>query len=408
MRKLLIVNIWAKPVSKIINVFMMDITVAGKTSGVIRVMDSIYEGLADRDDVKLHLIRIVNGCPGLSFRRISEDQFVIECDNHSILNEPDFIWKCIMPMFAGKENIVLDLNTLNLIYLAKFIQMRTGAKILSRLHCIAYQQINPADIYKFRETGGIPPVKFIHDNFPHELDSYLKSDKVVCVAQSGADYVRALDLGVSPIVVNNAVEDWFEKRDFSKDKSEFTAVFVGQPTVKFKAAPFALEALEKANATGRKIKLIIIGFASEPMRKEIADKYPGVRVEFTGNIPQEKVYELFEHADFGLIPSVTEQTNITILEMLMMGLPIIANGVLTLSETLNDESALLVPWELDKEYGLKPDTDKFAKMIIRLADSPGLRRKMSCAGRKLYLKKYTLDKMLKSCGAAWKELYSVK
>jgi glycosyltransferase involved in cell wall biosynthesis len=388
----------------VINVFYMDIIVKTKYSGVMRVIDSFFSNFADNPRINLHLIRIAQHAPALIFQQVAANQFVIETDNRlNIWEECEFIWKNIAPMFAGKKNIILDVNTINLIDLALFIKQKTGAKIVSRLHCIPWHfRIMESDPKKFYEMMN-KPIGSDHIDF-YERKNYLMADKMIAVAKTGADLIRNAS-GIKPAIVHNGVPDKMTvPREFA-DKAELTAIAVGGFN-KAKGIRDSINAVAKANAQGAKIKIIMVGYSSESWRKETCELFPGTDIEFAGTVPFGRLCEMYAAADIGIISSRSEQCNMSGLEMMMMGLPIIVSDIPSVREIYSEDSALFAPANLTED-GWRLDTDKMAEMLRRLAGDVNLRKSLSERARARYLEMFTEKKMIENTVDVYKKLLSI-
>lgn len=387
--------------SEIINVFLMDCTVKGKNSGVMRFIDNMFVSMKQIPNVRPHLIRIVIHSHMLAFAQVEPDQFIIETDMRlPILNEQEFIWKNIAPMFAGKQNIVFDLNTIDLIGLGIFLKTHTNGKVVSHLHCIPWHIFYDGNPKKFFQLSKKPPGSQHYFNTAEQY-MYRMSDKMIAVAPSGGKMIRNLS-GITPVVVKNGIKDamldW--TREFP-DKDEITGISVGANNRR-KGMDYNLEAAWKALQRGVKIKMIIAGATPEEWQNEMREQFPGLDITF-GNYHIRELFEKYQSADFGLISSITEQTSYCTMEMMMSGLPIIAVNVEAYREMEMADCAIFVPVSRDGDR-LKPDTDKMAEHIEELSKNKDLRQKMSAAARASYLKHYQSARMVNETIEVYKKL----
>ena len=376
--------------SKIINVFLLDCTIKGKSSGVMRFIDNMFASMKQISGIRPHLIRIVLHSHMLAFARVQPDQFIIETDMRlPILEEEEFIWKNIAPMFAGKQNIVFDLNLIDLIGLGNFLKRRTNGKLVSHLHCIPWHLFYENNKAKFFTLLKKPIGREHYYNIA-EQHFYMTADKIIAVADSGANFIRQIS-GIKPIVVKNGIEDVMEEWTGSIPTDNIVVISVGGSDRR-KGMEYNIEAAWKALRRGVNIKMLIAGAMPEKWQTEMREKFSGLDVTF-GNYSMQELFEQYQSADLGLISSITEQTSYCAMEMMMFGLPIIAPDVKAFKEMEMKECALFVPVSRDNDR-LKPDTNKMAEYIEELSNNKGLYKKMSIAARESYLEHYQSARMV--------------
>ncbi len=91
------------------------------------------------------------------------------------------------------------------------------------------------------------------------------------------------------------------------------------------------------------------------------------KITFTGRIAREELYRLYAIADIGVVPSFHEEFGYVALEMLMSGLPVIANKTSGLRDLLGNERFGLY-FEIDKKSFSRTVKDLKAKMKLLLYD----------------------------------------
>jgi glycosyltransferase involved in cell wall biosynthesis len=313
----------------------------------------------------------------------------------------DIIWFMIEKMFAGKENVILHLHTLNLIYLAKFIREKINWKIISHLHCIPWKGRMNSNEKAFNYLCEIP-LSEKHITKECETLSYNDSDEIVCVTNSGVDFINAVSTPKPIKMIYNGIND--SAADFNrefKEKGNFKILFVGSPS-KGKGFYLAVEAVTKVRGKGFDVSLDVAGAIPEIIKNQIGVKLKGVN--FLGNLTFEQLSECYKKSDIGIIASLQEQCSYASIEMMMFGLPTIYSDIDGLNETLSEECGLPVPTVFTKNFGLKLDTDIIADGIIKLIENKDLRQRLSCNARKRYLEKFTCKEMIKETYNIYKQL----
>jgi glycosyltransferase involved in cell wall biosynthesis len=98
--------------------------------------------------------------------------------------------------------------------------------------------------------------------------------------------------------------------------------------------------------------------------------------------------------DVYVVSSLTDTTNLTILEAMGLGVPVVATDVGGIPDAVADgESGYLVP---------PHHPDLLADAILQMADDPSMRSAMGAEGRARFERTFTLDRMLES----HRELYT--
>jgi glycosyltransferase involved in cell wall biosynthesis len=95
-------------------------------------------------------------------------------------------------------------------------------------------------------------------------------------------------------------------------------------------------------------------------------------VEFLGPLAYgEELFARYREADAFVLPSPSEGTPRVLVEAMMFGLPLVASRVGGIPDLVREgENGLLVP---------PGDAEALAAALLRLADDPGLRARMSAA-----------------------------
>lgn len=144
------------------------------------------------------------------------------------------------------------------------------------------------------------------------------------------------------------------------------------------------------------IRLVIVGNGNFMESLEVA--YPDYTyITFTGFLEQENLHQLYSIADIGVIPSHNEEFGYVAVEMMMHGLPVIANRTGGLAEIIeNGVSGELV--DLYEEDNEQEAESLLAEAIIALLADEAKQKKYSLNARKRYLDYFGMkaykDKML--------------
>ncbi|MDR0803723.1 MAG: glycosyltransferase [Rickettsiales bacterium] len=374
-------------------VFFMNISNSG-VSGVVRYLDELQKELQIRGNVIVRSIKIIVGRD--VFFRDNGNEYIIGINQvhfNLLDSQPEFVWHMIRHLFDNKQNIILHLHTLNLMGFAEFIRGKSGAKIISHLHCMpwkSYFNSNPAKfnkLYKMAQNG-ICNDEFIVENF--EKMSYLNSDKLICCTKNGADFSRNL-CGAKSECIYNGIADRAENfaREY-KTSGRFNLLFTGSE-IPSKGLHFIVEAVAKVIARGYDVRLDVAGAISGTYKKKI-DKL-NLPVNILGTIEFDKLCEYYKSADIGIIASLQEQCSYAAIEMMSFGLPIITTDIDGLGEIFAPGTAVKISPVWDEKRGLRVDTNDLADKIIGLINDKNQRVKIGECARRHYLNNFTAKTM---------------
>lgn len=219
-------------------------------------------------------------------------------------------------------------------------------------------------------------------------------DHIICLAKYTQD-ILVKDYGIPPEKLEriyNGLKDEGKtlslkercgirkKLSFSDD--ELLILFVGRLD-KIKGLDILIMAFKIILKTHSQARLVIVGDGDYNIYlKECEDYWE--RITFTGRLDRKILYQFYQIADIGVMPSYHEQCSYVAIEMMMFGLPIVISTSTGLSEMLSKETnpyktvvhetgneGFIIPDELasavltalqDREYG-KRIRDHYEKVF---------------------------------------------
>lgn len=276
---------------------------------VIVCSDSIPQNISLPKNIEVY-------CLGFNIKRIRDivKEVKTYCEKNNI--------KLIIHLHQPKSAVIFYLSTL-------FLQLKKNT--LFTVH-------NMFDAYDFK-------YKVL------SMLCTLKAGQVICVSKSSynrypriikkikKDKMNSIQNGVDLKRIDNVIEQDF----VIKDKNQRELIYVAR-MIPVKNQKFLIELLSKVD----NCKLVLIGVEDEVgmIRKLVKKKNLESRVEFTGLIPRNDVFNRLQKADIYVSPSLVEGLPISVLEAMYIGLPVILSDIKPHLEIgIHSESVVTLPLE---------------------------------------------------------------
>ncbi len=404
------------------HIVMLEMTQVGVCNGVTRCIQTLANALGRTKQFKVTWLRIVYGFgyqEQLCHIPVSFQTYRLPIALGTFLSDAaerttcwDEISNFLSPQIQGDTTVIYHVHTLNLIELASFLKERVSGKIITHLHCIPWKTLYDRNYQKYhtlyKRYYVIRDLHPINDYMygPCEWLAYRNADAIVCVSQSGHDFLRTIGIPEEKIhIVCNGLADISGHNvspQLTKHNQPPVLLFVGNSNPS-KGLNFLLQAL--SNFKDRTIKLIVIGNFPFQKREQLLSAYPHIDIQFTGQLSLDEMVFYYSTADMGIIPSIHEQCSYTAIEMMVFGLPIVCTDVDGLGEFFRQGvNALKVPLLTPSHGRQKVDTDAISKAIHAILCQPSLREQLSKGCRKAYLKHFTEKQMIQSIEHIYSQL----
>jgi glycogen synthase len=152
------------------------------------------------------------------------------------------------------------------------------------------------------------------------------------------------------------------------------------------------------------VKFVFSGPIDDPayhreMLKYVEDKQLNGRVEFTGPVSQETLYDLYQKAAIFVFPTLYEIQPVAIPEAMAFGLPVAASRIGPIEDMVNLEQGCALLFD-------PANTGEIAGVIIRLLQDETLRRELSAKGKKLAYAKFTWEESARDMLKIYKKVVS--
>lgn len=412
---------------KLINLFLMDMSMIDNTSGVDRYMETLLKGLEMYPFIRVHWIqlqfnksmlfhseeqhpsytKITIPLPQQSKEIISRRFWIRKYNQH--------VYHITKHLFKNKRNCILHLHTINLIDLALYIREKKRCKIVNHLHCIPWKGLYNGNMAKFNmlykkvyldKTKILSPNLFVTNNC--EVNSYRESDHVVCVTHCAVDFLKNVmgkaDDNIS--VISNGINDFLDREITHKRETSdvFNILYVGVLS-KSKGLNYILNALRKVQQKGYKVSLTVAGKTTPTFISKTKKENSDLTLNLLGRISFDELKTYYCKSDAGVIASLQEQSSYVAIEMAMFGLPVITTAVDGLDEIFTDNvNALKVGTIFSEKRGLSVNVDMMADKIIMLIENSKLRKELSKNVRELYKNELTLQHMMNKTVSVYQKM----
>ena len=417
-----------------INLFIMDMTNAGNTSGVDRYLEVLTRGLLCIPYIRLHRIRLIEGGDWLFVRReplphggttvqIPLPRCMSEVLTQSFWTRKynEQVYRLTRHLFEGKERIILHLHTLNLIDLACYIREQVSAdcRIITHMHCIPWKALYNTNRPLFNRLyelyyvqPGTPRTKGPYFRLESEWNAYHLAHRVICVTQCAREFLERMAGRTQGVhVIPNGMDDGHPlpaRSGHAAKPDELRCLYVGVVS-QSKGIRFILEAIQKVTRRGYRVSLTACGTCSAERKRQLLAQYADVKVDLRGLVTYEDLCSCYANCDVGVIASLQEQSSYVAIEMMRAGLPVITTAVDGLDEMFRDGvDCMKVRAPFSTAFGLSVDTDAMAECMIHLLTHPEERERLGQNARRSYLEQFTLERMTDQTMAVYNDVWNDK
>lgn len=205
---------------------------------------------------------------------------------------------------------------------------------------------------------------------------------------------RVSDMGILPDKVEVISMGVDLKHLFVPDpevaRNNCELVFVGR-LIEVKGLQILLDAMPKVLVNYPDVRLSIAGAGPLEMELRKLAKQRGIadRVDFMGMVPQKQLPELYQRAMLAVFPFVRTKSGIeegfglVVIEAMGCECPVIAGDLPAIHDSItHEENGLLFP---------SGDPESLADAIVRAIGDEGLRRRLSCEGRRRAIELFDWD-----------------
>lgn len=275
---------------------------------------------------------------------------------------------------------ILHFNWINHAPFAQFLKAKMICKTVLTKHCIPWRDNITNNYPLFKHINGLllskEEIKYVDRSLLHEWVAYNAVDHVICVTKFAAFTLQKLfqypENQIS--IVQNGLK--IKKHEFKDSKvlrkkygfSIDDQIILYAGVVNQRKGVFDLvKALDRILEEKPNVRLVIAGNGNH---SEIL-KYANQRwanLTITGSLEKSVLFDFYQMADIGVVPSYIEQCSYTTIEMMHHSLPLLVADVDGLKELVPDEYGLRTPLVLnDNEAHI--DVNKLSQNILSILNN---------------------------------------
>lgn len=301
------------------------------------------------------------------------------------------------------EEAVFVLNYLYMTPLVKFLHEHfPNCKVATVVHYLNWCFALNGNVSKFHQllenNHRDEKVQALYKEYLNDRKLLQEVDKVVCLSQSTRNLLIA-DYQLKPenttVIYNGLKDEGITamtseeqkglKQSLSFDAEDSIVLFVGRLD-SIKGVDFLIKAFRKVLERCPHARLLLAGDGDY---NAYLKECNGIRsrITFTGKVKKEELYQYYQIANVGVMPSFHEQCSYVAIEMMMHGVPLIGTSSTGLGEMIVDELKV----ELDENKEEQLSVELLANKIIKvLISQQATWREVS---RKRYEECYTQENM---------------
>ncbi len=384
-------------------------------TGVLTYKNELLAGLQKLCDARLNVIVLASPTSQLVLKKING---VNEYSIPSIKNQPkDKIASIIRQFVVDSEKTVFFINYAPSYPTVKMLrEYFPHGKIVNVIHDFMWATFLLGDVERFwrilHHQECCKNVKLLKNIYKDDYQSYHSVDKVVCLSEDTLQILK--DIYKIPkdnmVLIHNGLSNeanaikpsWELRQKMGISPQEKILVYVGRVTYQ-KGIIDVLECFHLILHQLPECKLVIIGQVENNIQAAITERFKH-HVLITGVLPKQKVYEWYNVADIGLLPSYYEQCSYTGIEMKMFGLIVVASDGLGVRNMFNANNGIIAKIE-NRNYPKQFQTN-LEHAIVKALTLPSSRIKdLQEKTRWHYLKQHTATIMSERYVALLKSLF---
>lgn len=257
--------------------------------------------------------------------------------------------------------------------------------------------------------------KSLQKSVENERLLYSKVDRIICLSNymkeilcrnygSDATKISVIPNGLCDVIDTSIGIKGLRKK-WNILSEEKIILFAGRID-EVKGVIYLIKAFRKVLEKNQNCRLIIAGSGNYDVcfqeAKDICTK-----VTFTGLLEKQDLYELYQIADMGVVPSLFEPFGYVAVEMMMHKLPVVVTATSGLNEVVDDTCGLKTPITVLSD-SVETDTTLLSEKILYLLQHRTEAKQIGENGRRRYLDKYSSEIFRINMLEVYKSLYQYR
>ena len=363
-------------------------------------------------DIRIHVVHLHSGRSEFEIVRSTklanrvENWYIPEVRNQNTFDGPiqkvEYYYRNVIYLLRlnikDRKDLIFHFNYNQCFALAKGLKEVFDCKTVTTIHFMKWAfelQGNLQKLYDLKSKSENQMSSFdqlLHSTDEYEGLLYREADRVIALSrhaknllcneyQIDPDKISVIPNGLANtnLLSESAMEELRAKRLFADKES--IILFAGR-LHPVKGLSYLIKAFRKVSESMSACRLIIAGGGNhDAYLQETMDIR--TKVTFAGLLEKKELYELYQIAQVGVIPSLYEPFGYVALEMMMHGLPMVVTSTSGLNEVVDETCGLKIP-VIEYPDRVEPDTDLLAEKIIYLLSHPEEAARMGHNARKRF------------------------
>jgi glycosyltransferase involved in cell wall biosynthesis len=363
---------------------------------VVHINSNLHKGVKYLDNGKIRDIFITFETPGAG--SFVMDEFCI-----SEL-QAKALYSILYSFMRGADTNIIHLNSVLEIHLAEAAKEYDHCTLVYTMHVLLWQVF-----YKNNWRQFISELEDKLENnhtFSIETEKRLcmLADNIVCLTSEAMNFVGQY-YGITPSkvrLIHNVIDNRnisilshpqkeILRRKFGFSAEQVIVIFSGRLMYE-KGLDFAAEALIRLQRRNYDFHFLICGDGNLAHYVDRCRAIIG-KTSFSGFTRKEVLYEFYQIADVGILPSFIEQNSFSALEMMAHGLPVIACDTDAFSQFKHREESMIHIATTSAHGSGYMDVDLLENSLARVIEDAQYRRKIGENALKLVADSFSLHNL---------------
>lgn len=393
------------------NLYIFNQTRRGAVFGVGTYIHELVTALKGRD-INVCVVNLISEKPQILTERIDGVEYwhfpLVISDKRTTSDQEqwDLYYRNIVYLLRlkikYKRNLIFHLNFFESGKLAEELKSAFDCQLVAVSHFFDWGFTiydNPERLRRILKQKHPDTLeKKLQTMFEVERSYYSKVDHIICMTRYMKN-VLCEDYGIDGAkisVIPNGLRDMSDRlidrialrKKWNISAEERIILFAGRID-EVKGVVYLIRAFREVLKTNKNCRLIMAGSGDyDKCFQECKDIYS--KITFTGLLEKQDLYELYQMADIGVVPSLFEPFGYVAVEMMMHALPIVATSTSGLNEVADDTTGLKMPLTILSD-SVEIDVMMLSNKISYLLNNPVEAKQMGENGRKRFYVNYSSE-----------------